>query len=391
MRIVWALFILAFAPLGLHSQSIKNTGYIITNDGDTVRGLVKLKLNENDFRRMSFTENGQSKSYLPTEILGYGIEEYKHFQSFDSIFIERIIEGEISINYDHKSVVVFYGKDTVRIEESTRSSRNLDYRSQVWKGNLKVLTKDCPSLHEKIDAISYRQDRVLKVLKNFINCQSIPSSPVIQNERKPKLSFGVEAGLSFNRIRLPIDQFDNSETFSQLSPEIGIVASLAFPIGIRVSQRLTVQRLNSEESRTFPLESSAFDGDNIISKNLDIWFISLPLNFEWAHQTPKGDFMIFGGIVYDIAPSKEVNTSTRIERFLNLRPIDPPNVTVSENPNLFDLPSSYFGLMGGIGYSKDLGKIRGEVRLSYANMTGAVTNGANLELNRFKLAIQLLK
>ena len=77
MKKVFFFVLLAISATAAMAQSNPRTGFIITNDGDTVRGIIDFRTNEKLSRQCDFWANGGSegKTYKPGDIEGFRFDE----------------------------------------------------------------------------------------------------------------------------------------------------------------------------------------------------------------------------------------------------------------------------------------------------------------------------
>ena len=106
-----------FAPVTM-AQTNPKPGYIITNDGDTIRGILDFRTNEKLSKQCEFWANGgsESKTYKPGDIEGFRFDNNgKYFVTRrlnvsgtpQLYFAEFMVQGKMNLYCvaDRKSVV----------------------------------------------------------------------------------------------------------------------------------------------------------------------------------------------------------------------------------------------------------------------------------------------
>ena len=103
----------------LKAQSNYRPGYIITNDNDTINGLIDYRIDKANAKVCKFklTETTKEQSYNPGEITGFRyIEDGKYYVSRDfpiegkqeMMFWEYLVQGMLSLYYLQKDEVDYY-------------------------------------------------------------------------------------------------------------------------------------------------------------------------------------------------------------------------------------------------------------------------------------------
>ncbi|MGE0566302.1 MAG: hypothetical protein AB7O73_00010 [Bacteroidia bacterium] len=88
---------------GLKSQINYVNGYVVTLEGDTLKGEIKVnpKKDYDKFKRAGFkSKDGAQKNYKPNKIKAYGVEG-RNFISWklddEDVFLERLTDGHITL------------------------------------------------------------------------------------------------------------------------------------------------------------------------------------------------------------------------------------------------------------------------------------------------------
>ena len=109
MKFLFSLILLSIACIA-HAQSDFRPGYIVTNEFDTITGLVDYRSDLVNMKVCSFkkTEASVTENYYPGDIYGYWIDEGKYYVSkvitekaitdvqekYHAVFMEYLVDGE---------------------------------------------------------------------------------------------------------------------------------------------------------------------------------------------------------------------------------------------------------------------------------------------------------
>jgi hypothetical protein len=173
----------ALLLFSLQSFSQKRAGYIVMNNGDTVRGTIKrASAFNNKPAFILFDNNKKKQKILETEALAFGwifdttqidYEKIKVRKSLDPYsFLMRISRGKYSVFEDR----TYMGNSTV-VEYFFRRADGkiivLNFSDKFDKKNtLKELFADCPALVKQIKGI-VTQRKVLDWIDEYNNCTTV--------------------------------------------------------------------------------------------------------------------------------------------------------------------------------------------------------------------------
>jgi hypothetical protein len=182
--------------LVISGQKFFKPGYVVTNNSDTIRGLVSL-LPKSDYSTMCSymdSEKKNKKIYTPDEISGYRIEKEKLFQSKvveinnvkKRVFLQYLVDGIADLYYLYQpdGDIYYITKDTVLIPLTNRSKsvtvsedvigmrpdiKTYEGESNQYKGVLRYLFQDSPEVMKEADGTSFNQKSLIKITKNYHN------------------------------------------------------------------------------------------------------------------------------------------------------------------------------------------------------------------------------
>lgn len=168
-------------------QNSYKSGYIVTNNNDTIYGLIKLRSNYLNNRSCNFKKVAEDSPELlsPSDIKAYKIENSKFYISKiislrDTnrvVFLEFLLDGIVNLYY-FKDIVeeyFFIEKDNTLYELSNeRKIITKDYDQFFWNSNqyigaLSYLFKESPELSDKIKKTGFSYKSLIKITEDYHN------------------------------------------------------------------------------------------------------------------------------------------------------------------------------------------------------------------------------
>jgi len=215
-----------FFVLGIKAQTDFRPGYIITLQGDTIKGLINYGGDATNAKGCTFKkEDNQNKViYTPDQISSYRFIDGKYYVSSNSIkykfqtpvFLEYVIKAAVSIYYckDGENERYFTARDTlvmeldhyVDVDNFPKDDSKISKPSQKYKGQLKYLMIDQPSLFEKTNGTDCNAKSLISLTKEYQKL-SCPSQECLLYEKKTykdvKFKFGVFGSTGLSNLSSP--------------------------------------------------------------------------------------------------------------------------------------------------------------------------------------------
>jgi len=240
MRKTLLIFIFALFASSLFAQ-LKNfkSGYIITNQGDTVLGQIDLRTDQINQEQCTFRKNSETTHvvYKPNEIKGYYfIDDGKYYISKEieikgeklNVFVEYLVKGMLNLYYfmykddtyyfsdnqnryiDYDGYVKYYffedenGKmmpisrkpDRVekRQDESSliegASYRDYVIKDNVYRGAIKAYFPNIKEVFNEADNMEFTQKSMIKIAKKYHNAVCSTGEECIVFQRKKPDYYG---------------------------------------------------------------------------------------------------------------------------------------------------------------------------------------------------------
>ncbi|NDW09722.1 outer membrane beta-barrel protein [Dysgonomonas sp. 520] len=241
----------------IYSQNYRQ-GYYITNENDTVRGLIDFRYDAANAKECRFkkTENSDIQTFSPKEIAAYRFVDGFFYVAKDidtesgskKVFLQFLVQGTMNLYYyvDDKNYSFYYFEnekgEVVSITKGDDKIRNrLVAEDNKYKGILKYTFRDYQSITKNIDKLKFEQKEMVGIVKKYHNetC-STGEDCIVFLENKPnnsglKVQFSVYAGLSFANYKFHYQDGlgVHKSSLDDYSPMIGLQAELSMPRLIR--------------------------------------------------------------------------------------------------------------------------------------------------------------
>ncbi|MEJ1241729.1 hypothetical protein WBG78_26530 [Chryseolinea sp. T2] len=246
--------VLLCTSLSAVAQTDFRKGFIITLEKDTVSGQIDFHDGGRAFSTCLFrkADGGESRSYAPADIAGYGFIDGRRFESktvtinsaVETGFLEILVGGKVTL-YKYREAF-FADKDLtdirqLRDERQTRivNGETFVRNSNEYIGTLTYFMSDCPEINKNVERTKFHQRSLAKIVEVYNKCKSGTTSTVY-NSKKPwaKAIFGIIGGVDFSSPTIDGEWMlfgDKVEALrSAKSPLIGISLDASSP---RISER----------------------------------------------------------------------------------------------------------------------------------------------------------
>lgn len=375
MRILYCLLFFFIFIGGLSAQRNYRSGYIITNDNDSIIGLIDFRTDLKNGESCRFKKSlvSEEQLFYPADIAKYKfVDEGKYYISHEveinkiskKVFLEYLLQGVMDLYYyhDQESGLEYYffqDKDTGRMIPITkRSDEIVDYkykRDMRYRSLLLYLFRDQPTMKKTIEKSSFRRGNFVKIAEEYHNLTCSTGEPciVFMNDYKRqffKVTFSAYTGVQFIHSSLKNEASDRYalkpnllNPFKSLYPMIGGQIDVSNP---RWSRWVSLQA---------DLSLSAIGGSNDYS-----WRNSLYYKYKFNAMMANGNLdvkytipldskfkpSIQGGFSYILLFATSGTLYEESYRSLN----EPVRV---EHKDYFLLDNSHLGfnLSAGVSYS----------------------------------------
>jgi hypothetical protein len=312
---VFALVFFFFTLWEIRAQSDFRPGYIVTLQNDTVNGLINYGSNQANAKGCIFKKavDQEKTTYTPEIIKAYRFNngkyyisnKYLNFKFKTPVFLEYIIKGSVSIYYyrDESSEHFLTSKDTLVMELDNSyvfADRQGYYdqiiaQSQKFKGQLKYLMQDQPTIFSKINNISCETKDLIALSKNYQKL-SCPSQECIQFEKKTAKDVTVKFGMfvSSGISNLSVTGGSGLDFKTTGTYEIGAVFNFYLNLigekkySILLCPAFNTVKYNSYVEKLNLLYSSFLDCDKV---NIQFNTVKIPIQFKYSFYSSNWSVM----------------------------------------------------------------------------------------------------
>jgi len=380
-RILFLFVVLCISQI-LYSQSDLREGFIIRQNQDTVRGIIKYKGGNTNPRDCQFKALEQQSiiAYKADDIIGYGFKNDKYFESrkvetsdqnSEFVFLEVLISGKVSLfKYDNvfyiekaESGLLKLSSETI---ETIINGVPTAIKSSSYQRTLTLLLSDCPEMSSLIPVSNFSERSLTKLLERYNICMKAPAVIYKNNKSWIHTRFGISGGYISSHIAF--------ETKNNFMNHLGPFERSNSPI-VGVSFELLAPRLNERVSflADFLFSKSKYDSDNIkyafsnaqITKNfvnIEMTHLKIPIGLRYTFQG-KGLSTFFNFGLSETRTLNSVSEWTQTVEYINL--FD------TYQKEALKIRKNQLGIWGGVGISRVLGKgLKAYVELRYENSQG---------------------
>lgn len=400
-RFALIYMLICIAKLGF-SQTDFRKGYVITNAGDTLFGLVDYREKTKAYRSCDFkTSKSQNAiTYDPANIIGYGFENDKFFQSREIsiinqpaqiVFLEVIVRGLVSLyRFDD---AYFVEKGNSGLQQLTNEAKDvfIDGKRVLKNTNqhivtINMLVFDCAEIRERVQKIRLEERALSKLIEDYNQCKGEPSVTFKAEKPWTKVVIGMTGGSNISQLNFEdipgykhlVGDFEVSK-----SPMIGVSFDILSP---RLSERISfhgdlLYLISKYYSHT--LYNSGFS----IERNyvtIELQQLKVPIGIRYTFPERKFTPYFNAGVSGTIHLSsnsrwvRELESNSVVNTYVN-------DALVIKNKQL--------GLWGGCGVLKSINdKLNSFFELRYEQTDGIVQSpvdllGFNSKISNFQVLI----
>nr|WP_319401527.1 hypothetical protein [uncultured Carboxylicivirga sp.] len=211
--IITTAIIIFFSILQLQAQSDLRNGYIITNNNDTIYGMIDYSWNRTNDKKCTFKKesNSETQVFIPNDIKSFRFIESKYYDSknieidgvTNSVFLELLISGKVNLYY-HKGLGKYYLEKNEQLYELKNSTEVVSKNGYMYEtekrefvGVMTYLLQDA-NIQNYIDKAVLDHKSLIKIAKEY-NKQMCSDEECIIYEKKVakvKKTYGVVVGLN---------------------------------------------------------------------------------------------------------------------------------------------------------------------------------------------------
>ncbi len=210
-KFILSCFILSLFYSSIYSQNTYQPGYIIKEQGDTVKGYILTAGIEALEQNCSFKTSTDSDVilYSPSQLKGYEITGIGRFETLDLIPENSEAQGKVFASVLVKGYTsLFSYKDNLYYQTATLKTYKLEIVKKIitkngqafeqiqpaYKGILGSLMNDCDKVKGRVNKVALKAKPLSELVNTYNSCFSESKSEIVKNKT---LGFDVYASLLF--------------------------------------------------------------------------------------------------------------------------------------------------------------------------------------------------
>ncbi len=226
ITLIWLGIILVINTLSVYSQFDYRLGYIVTNEGDTVKGYIEYGNARNRAYYCYFKKDSTLKphKYLPDELKSITVGNYRYSVSKEvylngqkqRLFLEYLVKGAMNLYYfidQNAAEYYFIEKEGVLYElTNAPKEKTIDGKKYIGTTNkyirtLKFLTRESPGTTKLLEKMDFGPRSFIKITKDYHDniCDTAECIIYTREQRslkdeKIQIKAGIAIGNSFTRV-----------------------------------------------------------------------------------------------------------------------------------------------------------------------------------------------
>lgn len=372
------LLVLLFIVVnGSNAQSRFRSGYIVRNEGDSIKGYLEYRSHHNNTLSCNFKKNELSSAinFEPKDLLGYRFDDDAFYQSKDlpdtlKVFMEMLVRGEVNLFLYRDRFFVQRGDSELNelkidVTEVRVEDRRMNRYSTHHVGILNYLLPDCDKVKERIPLIKLGEKQLTKLIQDYNIC--LEKEYVGFKESKPwiQLKPGFMAGISHSRFKMISNYIFHRPYIEAFSAYISPVGGLTIKVNSpRISERIAIQLDVLYQDLKFSRINTTRLITNTRTSNIELGAktIAFPISLSYTvNRNNYSPFIKFGA-------SHILNFGTYSTHSVILE------TSLGENrfnANALEMSKNQWGIWAGLGIEK-------AIKTSYTGfieIRGGVTDG----------------
>ena len=288
--VFFALF--AISAIVAMAQTNPKSGYVITNTGDTIRGIIDFRTNEKLSKQCDFWVNNGKTTYKPGDIEGFRFDNGgKYFVSRrlnvtgnpELYFAEFMVQGKMNlycVTYNADEYYFFEREDGemaeltnrntsyATIDAANQGTRDIIQEKQKQYGKVKMLMQQSKNAMMEMDDNNMTRKKLVNVVRDYHKdvCTDGSSCIVYEyNEKTDKIKthFKVLASYAHHITEKSGSQMDPDINYSGNAFEIGVgldidleraMKGLSIDLGLAFTPKYKSSSEREETKYTIPFE-----------------------------------------------------------------------------------------------------------------------------------------
>lgn len=342
------------------SQSNSREGFIIRLTHDTIHGTIEYPGGSEIYRSCIFNDGKTTINYMPAELAGYGLKDYKFFSSqiLTGYFVEVLVSGKLSLYKYERHYYIQKEGERLLLLEHKKPKGHIDGKfyskeDHTWKNLLTAMSSDCPQIIERLRTAWFNEKNITDFILRYYQCTGNEYIEYKANIPWTKLGVEINTGLSYFKISNIKGKVPNlKNTISSLSPVAGLTLLTTFP---RTEERFSIQLDVLYRKRDYTSSSMLIQDEQTVYNDLRYQLNSLtvPLSVRYTASNLKLPLYFYVGINYTFFIQSEYLIRAEIVKNNVVRTYqNKDNLNNKIMPGFhcgLGTPISYKGINGSIG------------------------------------------
>lgn len=243
----------------LNAQSNFKQGYIITNDNDSLIGLIDFRTDKSNSNVCRFKESETSKvqTFYPSDIAKYRfVDEGKYYVSREiiikdaprKVFLEYLVQGMMNLYYykdwdwtlESDSEMEYYffeNPDGVMMPVTKKPDEMVNYKKKEdgrYIGMLGSVFKDYPAITSHLDKTRFDRESMIGLAKDYHTITCAPGQECIEFENDyakqfMEVKFSVYGGFQLLDYEFREEILKGFSSMSSTYPVIGVQMNVLNP------------------------------------------------------------------------------------------------------------------------------------------------------------------
>lgn len=361
------LIILLLSCIKVQAQSVHQKGFIVTQQSDTIQGLIKSKANTINLKHCLFkpSQNEEEKTYWPNQLISIQFDQGEKYLTIDHLNKKDEIEQVFALVLEKGRMNLYHYKNSYYVQKQkgkiTKLENNeievvehgLAYRkaSQKYIGILSYLMSDLPKLRPQIQRVNYSGKDISQLINKYNLHFDNTTKRTEDKAPWSVLEFGGFLSTSFSRPDFSISHDPLPDHLTNANWDISQQYGIGFFLENRYSKIAKNMAVHIEahlQKITYSsnFETSYLGTEYVFNNQLEHFALNIPLGIKYYHSFTNMKGYIMGGAFFR-------KTFAHNDKTTSLRKMS-NNIFIQPEIDSYEPISHKIGLWLSIGIRKKL-------------------------------------
>lgn len=398
--VITSIALLLFSGVAFGQTDFRD-GYIITNNLDTIKGLIDYRGEARNMKTCTYkpTGNGTQTTYGANQIKGYRFsKEGRYFVSRylsakdvkDTVFLEYLVNGlsDLYFHQNNKGFAAYFiegpNGDLLELQKLNDQIVDIDGTNYMKEDNkyvglLTYAFADCPELKKEIQYIELNHKSLINITKKYHDYKCTDEACIVYEKKLQvvRVSFNPLVGYSWSNVAFENDYLESFDFTTSRSFIMGVDINITMPRANEKLSLLVGSHINKDYFYGTEREDNTLTYTDYYYCHLYRWKWANSLSLKYTY--PKGRYrpIAFAGVQINSIVSED---GTLVKEHKSMLSVTTQEAKIETT---FKATS---GLLGGIGVEfPAIDNRRGFAYLSYS--MGSATNEFGYSERNLSIAI----